>query len=128
MQVLEIILTVVAILAYFATAYFACCAYFYLRRQKDSIKTVDDSIETVNISLSRMLMMVMGDHLRDSFREVNALQKEFHELIENERYEEAERLKSIIESAEKSAEKSLHNFKELFGDECEVVVTKINRE
>lgn len=121
MQVLEIILTVVAILAYFATAYFACCAYFYLRRQNDSIKIVSKS-------LSRMLMMVMGDHLRDSFNEVNAMQKEFHELIENERYEEAERLKSIIESAEKSAEKSLHNFKELFGDECEVVVTKINRE
>ena len=121
MQVLEIILTVVAILAYFATAYFACCAYFYLRRQNDSIKTV-------NNSLSWMLMMVMGDHLRDSFNEVNELKKEYHLLIENERYEDAIRMKGIIESAEKSAEKSLHNFKELFGDECEVVVTKINRE
>ena len=125
MQILNIIFTIVAIIANGALAYFAITAWFELRRIKSDL-----------IGMRRALAITttitMGEHVRSNFDQLNEMKKTFHLLVENEQYEEAEELKNAIAKMELSAEHALKEFKDICGDKlCEIVVTKVkagNRE
>lgn len=118
MEVLQIILFGLGAIAYLTTSYLAVSAYFYLRRQHEYI-------QKMKMSLEKILMISMSDHVRDNFSELNELQKTYAELIQREQYEEAKELKSFIQEAEESAVKSMHNFQDIFGvDVCKIIVTK----
>lgn len=118
MEVLQIILFGLGAIAYLTTSFLAVSAYFYLRRQHEYI-------QKMKMSLEKILMISISDHVRDNFSELNELQKTYAELIQREQYEEAKELKSFIQEAEESALKSLRNFQDIFGvDVCKIIVTK----
>lgn len=121
MQTSDIIFFAVSIIGSLGTMCFVFIAFSYAQHlKKDSI--------AIRKLLDRMLFLVMGDHIRNNFNEVNELKKTFSDLVNREQYEEAENLKMVISKAAENAERSLHNFKEIFGDDaCEIIVSDVKK-
>jgi uncharacterized protein YqgV (UPF0045/DUF77 family) len=72
-----------------------------------------------------METIIMGEHVRNNFEQLNEMKETFTRLVEDERFEEAERLKAAIANAERNAKAALKHFKDVCGDNlCEVIVTK----
>lgn len=118
MQILDIILTIVTIIANCFLTWFAITAWFELRRMKRNLTGMERAMAVVTT-------ITMGNHVKDSFEQLNEMKAAFHQLVEEEQYEEAERLKAAIANAERNVEQSLKKFKDIFGDSCEIVVTKV---
>ena len=119
MQILNIIFTIVAIIANAAVTYFAITAWFELRRMKHDL-------DGMKHALAVTTAITMGRHVKDSFEQVNEMKAVFRKLIEADRYEEAKQLKEAIEQAERNAEDSLKEFKEVCGNKlCDIVVTRV---
>ena len=119
MQILNIIFTIVAIIANAAVTYFAITAWFEIRRMNRKLTGMKRAMAIVTT-------ITMGEHVKSNFEQLNEMKAAFHRLIENEQYEEAEELKKAIAKMELSAEHALKEFKDICGDKlCEVVVTKV---
>ena len=112
MQVLNIIFTIVAIVANAAMTYFAVTAWFEFRKMKRSI----------NVTAA----LTMSDHVRGNFEQLNEMRAAFRRLVKNEQYEEAEKLKTAIVKMEHNAETSLKQLKSLYGNICDVVMTDVS--
>ena len=119
MQILNIILSIMAIIANCFLTWFAITAWFELRRIKNDIIGMKRALAiTVTIT--------MGEHVKSNFEQLNEMKASFHRLVENEQYEEAEELKNAIAKMELNAEHALKEFKDICGDKlCEIVVTKV---
>ena len=103
-----------------ALIYFALTAWFELHRLKRDITGIKRAL-TVTTTIT------MGQNVRANFKELNNMRNTLHRLIENEQYEEAEKLKDAIIRMEHNAEEALNNFKDICGDDiCDVIVTKVN--
>jgi hypothetical protein len=118
MQILNIILNIMAIIANGFLSWFAITAWFEFRRIKKYI-----------IGMSRAISLVttitMGNYVEDKFDQLNEMRETFNQLVEEERYEEAEELKNAITNVERNAKAAMKHFKDLCGDNCEIVVTKM---
>lgn len=112
MQILNIIFTIVAIVANAAMTYFAVTAWFEFRKMKRSI----------NVTAA----LTMSDHVRGNFEQLNEMRATFRRLVKNEQYEEAEKLKTAIVKMEHNAETSLKQLKSLYGNICDVVMTDVS--
>jgi hypothetical protein len=122
MQTLQIILTLMGIVAYVVTVTFALYAFSRLKRQEEDLKGL-------KVVAAKTLALVMADHLRDSFEALNDMKETLHDLIDDERFEEAEQLKATIAKAEHAAMRELERFKESFGEDCvDLKVTSIRIE
>ncbi len=119
MQILNIILSIMAIIANCFLTWFAITAWFELRRIKNDILGMKHALAVTTT-------ITMGEHVKSNFEQLNEMKASFHRLVENEQYEEAEELKNAIAKMELSAEHALKEFKDICGDKlCEVVVTKV---
>ena len=119
MQILNIIFTIVAIIANAAVTYFAITVWFEVRRMNRKLTGMERAMAIVTT-------ITMGEHVKSNFDQLNEMKAAFHRLVENEQYEEAEELKKAIAKMELSAEHALKEFKDICGDKiCEVVVTKV---
>ena len=115
----NIIFTIVAVIANAAVTYFANTAWFELRRMKSDLAGMKRALAITTT-------ITMGEHVKDSFNQINEMKAVFRELIEADRYEEAKQLKEAIEQAERNAEESLKKFKDICGDKlCDIVVTRV---
>lgn len=113
MEILKVAFTIMATIAYSAMAFFVAYAVTKIRELRRT--------------QMKMMMLVMSEHLRGTFNELNSLKATFNELVENENFEEAEKLKGIIEKAEVASMNALRHFQDMFGnDACEVTITKVN--
>ena len=118
MQILNIILTIVTIIANCFLTLFAITAWFELRRMKRNLTVMERAMTIVTT-------ITMGEHVKSNFEQLNEMKAAFHRLIENEQYEEAEKLKAAITEMERNAEASMKRFKDICGDDiCKIVVTK----
>ena len=119
MQILNIILTIVAIITNGAMVYFVITALFELRRTKRKLTGMERAMTIVTT-------ITMGNYVKECFDQLDKMKAVFHRLVENEQYEEAEELKKAISKVELNAEHVLKEFKDICGDKfCEVVVTKV---
>lgn len=119
MQILNIILIIMAIIANCFLTWFAITAWFELRR-------LNRDIIGMKRALAVTTTITMGEHVKSNFEQLNEMKATFLRLVENEHYKEAEELKNAIAKMELSAEHALKEFKDLFGDKlCEVIVTKV---
>lgn len=118
MQILNIIFTIVAVIANAAMTYFAITAWFELRRMKRDFAGVKRAMVVVTT-------ITVANHVKDSFEQLNDMKETFSQLVEDEQYEEAERLKAAITDAERNAKATMKLFKDICGDSCDVVVTKV---
>lgn len=118
MQTLQIILTIVSILAYFATSYMAIMAFFYLRHLKKNK-------EVLREVLKRLLMLSIANEVRENMRDVNEMKIDFQRLIENEQFEDAEQLKKIISRVEGRVKRMIDELNDGLGDgKVEQVIIK----
>lgn len=125
MQILNIILNIMAIIANCFLTWFAITAWFALRR-------LNRDFAGMKRAMAIVTTITMGEHVKSNFEQLNEMKATFHLLVENERYEEAEELRKAIAKMEIGAEHALKEFKDLYGDKlCEIFVTKVkadNRE
>lgn len=109
MQTLQIILTIVSILAYLVTSYMAIMAFFYLRHLKKNK-------EVLREVLKRLLMLSIANEVRENMRDVNEMKIDFQRLIENEQFEDAEQLKKIISRVEGRVKRMIDELNDGLGD------------
>jgi hypothetical protein len=121
MQILNIIFTIVAVIANAAMTYFAITAWFELRRMKRDFAGVKRAMVVVTT-------ITVANHVKDSFEQLNDMKETFNQLVEEERYEEAEELKNAITNMERNAKAAMERFKDICGDSCEVIVTKVKKD
>ena len=120
MQILNIILTIVTIIANCFLTWFAITAWFELRRLKRKLTGMEHAMSVVTT-------ITMGNQVKDSFDQLNDMKETFNQLVEEERYEEAEELKNAITNMERNAKAAMERFKDICGDSCEVIVTKVKK-
>ena len=120
MQILNIILSIMAIIANCFLAWFAITAWFELRRMKRDFAGVKRAMVVTTT-------ITVANHVKDSFDQLNDMKETFNQLVEDEQYEEAERLKAAITDAERNAKAATKLFKDICGDSCDVVVTKVKK-
>lgn len=106
MQILNIILTIVAIIGNAAVTYFAITAWFELRRMKRKLTGMERAMSIVTT-------ITMGNYVKDTFEQLNEMKTTFNRLIEDEQYEEAEELKNAIAKMELNADYALKKFKDM---------------
>lgn len=122
MEVLNIILFILGLLAYCTSIFFATSAYFKMKLYQDKLSFMETSIQ-------KILIITLGERMRKNFEDLNELNLKLADLIEHEQYEEAEKLKKVIEKVEENAFNSLNNFQKTFGkDMCEIVISEINND
>ena len=120
MQTLHIILNIVTIIANCFLTWFAITAWFELRRLKRKLTGMERAMSVVTT-------ITMCNHVKDSFDQLNEMKADFHRLVENEQYEEAEELKNAIAEMERNTKAAMEHFKDICGDSCEVIVTKVKK-
>ncbi len=117
MQTLHIILTVVSMLAYVATAFMAITAFFYMRYlHKEAGK--------MEVVLAKVFTLQLANNLMNNIKELNEMKVTFHQLIEDEQFEKAEQLKAVISEVEESVSKSLDELKKASGGTIKEVIFK----
>ena len=100
MEVLNIIFTIVAIVANAAMTFFAGYAFVTMRSlQKD----VDGMKHAIAVTTT----LTMGSHVKENFEMLNRMKEEFRNLVDSEQYEEAQKMQDAIEKAEHAAKVSL---------------------
>lgn len=115
MQILQIFVLVLGCIAYVAITCFVGTSYFKMRQMEKGIRQI--------------FILTMSEHVQKNFEHVQKMKEALQELIADENYKEAAKLKAAINEAEESAIRSLKNFKEIAGDSIrEVVVTNKKRE
>ncbi len=113
MAILKVAFYIVAMISYLAMTFFVCYSFNKLRE-----------LRRMQV---KILMLVMSDHLRNTFNDLNDMKSTFNELVENENFEEAKKLKTVIEHFEESAMNALRRFQDMFGnDACTVTIKKVN--
>lgn len=122
MEVLHIIVSVLGLLSYGTAIFFATSAFFKMKLYQDKLSFMETSIQ-------KILIITLGERMRKNFEDLNELNLKLADLIEHEQYEEAEKLKKVIEKVKENAFNSLKNFQKTFGkDMCETVISEINND
>jgi len=110
METLKIIAYIMTVLSYGILAYTAIALYFKMRRmQKDMYMTKE--------ALREIFGMTMSLHVDSKFDQVEKMKETLQELIENEQYEDAERLRNAIEQAQEAAVKQMEILNKYFDSE-----------
>ena len=114
MQTLEIILTFLFGFANAATTYFAITAWFELRRMK---RLLIEMSHTLSVSTT----ITMGEHLRSCYQQLSDMKITLHRLVENEQFEDAERLKIAIAKMERATENDRKFLEQILDKPCEKI-------
>lgn len=122
MEVLHIIVSVLGLLSYGTAIFFATSAFFKMKLYQDKLSFMETSIQ-------KILIITLGERMRKNFEDLNELNLKLAALIEHEQYEEAEKLKKVVEKVKENAFKSLKNFQKTFGEDmCEIVISEMNND
>ncbi|MBQ8713046.1 MAG: hypothetical protein IJ551_09565 [Prevotella sp.] len=121
MQALLIIVNIIVSIAYAAMAFFASYAFFALRRQQRDIREMKDMQR-------RLFVMGVDQNVRDQQQAVSRMAGEMKHLVENDRFEEAERMKKAIDERMRYIASQLAYVSSEFGDECEVKIVNTGQE
>ena len=113
-QVLQTIGLVLGIAFYAAAGFCLVNGWIRLRR-------MESDVNDARIAATQTLFRVTGDHIKQSFEDVNKMRDTLRRLVEQERYEEAKRLKAVIAETERIAMTELRDFKERFADNIDEV-------
>ena len=109
MTVVDSIVVSVCFVSYSAVTFFAMEAWYMLRRQKSIL-------EDIMFRQNRMGNIVFAEYVITNFEVLNRLKEQLRELVKDERYDQAEKMKGFIKEAEENAMYSLKKFREVYGD------------
>ena len=113
MQVIEIIVSIIAIIGYALTSFFATCAFFSLRRLAKKVKELE-SVETV------ILIKTTSIEIIAQLQQINDMQEEVRSLVQSEEYEAAEQIKKLLEIHKARVENEIASFNRSFGNVVEM--------
>ncbi len=111
MQTLQIIVSLMSVVSYAVMAFLASFAFVRIRRLTNEVCQLHHDVHTT-------LCITMGEHIRSNVEELNNMKERLEELLEDERFEDAGRLKKIIEHQEHLTEQSIARFKNVFGEDA----------
>lgn len=120
MDILQIIVSIVASLAYGAAAGFAIMAWIRLYRMQKDVKDMKHTLAVTGT-------LVVGMHVKSIFAELSEMKRTLKDLVEKEQFEEAEKMQALIAKAEKKAMETIEHMNSAFGDIAEIQVTKTNQ-
>lgn len=121
MQTLSITAMILSVIANGAMTFLTVFAFVRMGR-------LSDEISDMKYAVSKVLAITLANSVRDSFNEVNKMKDQMAGMIEDERFEEAEEMKKVIDKAERAAFQALQHFKDDFGDDSvDVYITKRRR-
>ena len=92
METMKIIMLALSCIAYIMVVFFATYAYFTLREQRKQLTFVKGAV-------AEMTTIMMAERVQKNFEEVENIKRTLEHLVENEQYEEAERLQNFLEEA-----------------------------
>ena len=115
---MEVVLSIMAAVAYALTSWMAISAYFTQRR-------VEKNTRGMSVVVLKTLMHVQAMTIRKNMEEIRELQKALKACAEKEDFEAAQRLKEAIEAQEKNINESIDAFNREFSDMAEIKMSKI---
>ena len=98
-----------------AMTFFAVNAWFRLRDLRRRI-------DSVHGFQRMMFVMLIDGNIRDNKEQVDRMEEQLHRLIEDDRFEEAERMKHIIEQRKQYIAEQLAYVHTEFSNEAEVKI------
>jgi len=107
MHTIQIIDSIVSIVAYVAMSFLVGFTFVRIRLQESALKNL-------TACTVKMTALVTAGFLKSQFESINEMKDQFRCLVEEERYEEAERLKGFILKAEQEAFRELEKFHKQF--------------
>lgn len=110
-------LQTISLFAMVVTYCVMCCFVFYAIF---SLRQLNKELFDVKKALRSMLLIVKSEHLRNQAKDLDSMNAKMQGFIHNDQYEEAERLKTIIDECAQSFMKGLSELKKEFGDEIEI--------
>ena len=111
MQTLQIITMLMSIVAYCAMTFLAGFAFVRIRRLSNEVGRLHHDVHAT-------LCITMGEHIRNDVDELNSMKVRLEELLEDDRFEDAVRLKKIIEHQEHQIDLAIARFKDIFGEDA----------
>ena len=122
MDTLQIIVGIMSALAYGAMAFLAAFAVTRLKRQEEDLRWLKKVAE-------KTLELVIVGYIQRSFEMLNDMKETLQDLVDDDRFEEAEDMKKTIVKMEHCAIRELERFKEICGDDCvDIKITNIRRD
>ena len=118
MQAIHIIVSILSCIAYIGMTTLVC----YLFQQHRKMK---EQIDFIAYTVSRIFAIVSSLKVQANFDKIAEMQELMQKLVRDENYEEAEKLKTVIEEGIKNAFKSLEAFKDTFGEDVAASVISI---
>lgn len=106
MQILQIILSVAGCIAYIIVGSFACIAYSRLNRQ-------EKLLEGLAATAVHTEVLMTGLHISNAMKDITEMKKLLQEFVDDDRFEDAENLRSMITDAEKSLSHQIEKLKDL---------------
>ena len=119
METMNFVLCLCGVIAYWLVSYFAVSAWSRLR------KFGSDMHDLQKVS-AKVYAIVYALKLQSTFDQLNEMKDTLRQLAQDEQFEEAAKLKEIVEKQEREAQESLKEFRETFGGEY-VKVEQIKR-
>lgn len=104
---MNFVLCLCGVIAYGLASYFAISAWFCLR------KFGSDMHDLQKVSV-KVYAIVSALKLQSTFDQLNEMKNTLCQLVQAEKFEEAAKLKEIVEKQERSALESLKEFRETF--------------
>ena len=115
---IEIVFRVLAAIAYIVTIYFAVSAFFFMKKQTDDIRDIQKIT-------ARTAFLLMAMKLKSDQDQLNEMKRVLEMLIEEEHFEDAERMKKAIQEQAETVRRQVDMFKEHFGDVAELNITNV---
>lgn len=117
MQTLHIFIYIMYIVFYGAMGFVVAFTIRLLRKHfKD--------IENIKMNLDKIHFIVLHLEVQNAFDQIRKMTDDLKILVENEQFNEADKLKEAINEQRRSAENLLRIFNETFGDNIELDVIK----
>lgn len=121
MDILQIILTIMSVIAYGVTAGFTFFVFGKLHRVQKDIKSMERSLTLV-------MSVTLGNHVKGCYEEINKMKMTLDRLVEDERFEETEQLRTLIDKAEANMMETVEKINSSCGEIMDITLKKVERQ
>ena len=119
--IIDITLSICSVIASGAMTFFAVSAWFTLRR-------VSADVLELEKATGKMYAIVSVLKIQMSFNQLNDLKEVFNELISAEQFEEAAKLKAVIENEERQILREIEQCQKTCGEHVEMEMVRFKKD
>lgn len=89
---------------------------------------VQKDIKSMERSLALIMSVTLGNHVKGCCEEINKMKMTLDRLVEDERFEEAEQLRTLIDKAEANMMETVEKINSTCGDIMDISLKKVERQ